>query len=287
MHDVDVVERAFTSRIPAPSPPGHLSAAVLVEAPAVVGAGEGDDAVVQLGQPAAGRNRLVGVDGVGVVHPVDDRARVDDGVAVQSDDVGRLDGRPGLQPVHVVADQHGLGGRRAVRQPVVPGRLGVAGHRQHRGVGVQRGRVPRVADRAQHVALGRGRRRAAGPAPGPDGWRRPRSRSGTTRRRRRGLHALGATGHRAHRAGGVHRGQALGRPFDVAGRAADDGVPGRAAGDREHAVVGQEREQVARRVVAGPRRRRRPDGRDHRSDEVGDEVAAEPVPVQELAQRGL
>ena len=49
------------------------AAAVLVEAPAVVGAGEHHRTRVQLGQLALRGHRVWGVGRVGVVHPVDDR----------------------------------------------------------------------------------------------------------------------------------------------------------------------------------------------------------------------
>src|SRR5205807_4166228 len=60
-------------------------AAVLVETPAVVGAGERGDVRVQPGQAALRGDRGRGVGRMGVVHPVDDQGRVQPGAAERDD----------------------------------------------------------------------------------------------------------------------------------------------------------------------------------------------------------
>ena len=71
--------------------------------------------------------------------------------------------------------------------------------------------------------------------------------------------------------------------LDVAARAADHGVPGGGVAEHEEAVVAQEREQVRRRVGQRLLVAHRPDAGHDRQGVVGDEVAVERVPVEELA----
>src|SRR5690606_20801473 len=100
-------------------------AAVLVEAPAVVGARVGGDRPGQGGQPGLGGHGLRCVDGVFVDHPGPDQTGGDAVGAVQRDDEG-LRGVEPLEPVHVVADGDvgGVGG--AAGHQVVPGGAGTA-----------------------------------------------------------------------------------------------------------------------------------------------------------------
>ncbi len=71
----------------------------------------------------------------------------------------------------------------------------------------------------------------------------------------------------------------------VGARPAGDRAPLRRTEDAEHAVVVEEGEQVARRVVEGDLRLARPDARHDRLHEVPDEVAAEVALGEEVAQR--
>ena len=81
-----------------------------------------------------------------------------------------------------------------------------------------------------------------------------------------------------------HRRERLADAIDVGPRAAHDGPPGRRPADRQHPVMVEEREQVARRVAHRECRA----GRPHRSDdwrhEVGHEVRRVATGHQELAQ---
>ena len=73
---------------------------------------------------------------------------------------------------------------------------------------------------------------------------------------------------------------------DVLPRAAGDRAPGRGPEDAEHAVVVEEREQVAGGVVERDVRVAGPDRGDERLHEVPDEVRREAAVGEELAQRG-
>ena len=91
---------------------------------------------------------------------------------------------------------------------------------------------------------------------------------------------LGAQADRA--AGGLQRGGDL---LDVAVRSAGDGAPGRRPEDAEHAVVGEEGEEVAGGVVQRHLGVTRPHSRHERLHEVPHEVGGEAVLGQEVAQR--
>ena len=111
-----------------PSLRGRLDAragAVLVESPAVPGAGEHDPVGVALGQAALGRHGGRRVDRVLVLHRLDDRTLVDDVLAAEGDDEAPAvrGHRQPHEPGHVVADGHSAA---VVRRPaqVVPRRPG-------------------------------------------------------------------------------------------------------------------------------------------------------------------
>ena len=99
------------------------------------------------------------------------------------------------------------------------------------------------------------------------------------------LHARGRLEHRGHLGAGAYVGQAGGDLGDVLTRAAGDGAPLRRAEDLQHAVVLQEGEQVARRVVQRDRRVTGPDARDQRLHEVGPEQRREPAALEERPER--
>ncbi len=72
---------------------------------------------------------------------------------------------------------------------------------------------------------------------------------------------------------------------DIGDRAADDGPPDRRSEHGQHAVVAEEGEQVAGRVVQCGRGRAGPDRRDQRGQEILDEVRRKVVPGNEFPER--
>ena len=99
------------------------------------------------------------------------------------------------------------------------------------------------------------------------------------------LDSRGRLEHRGHLGAGAYVGQAGGHLGDVLARAAGDGAPLRRAEDLQHAVVLQEGEQVARRVVEGDRRVAGPHAGDQRLHEVGAEERGEPAALEERPER--
>ncbi len=80
------------------------SCAVLVEAPAVVGAGEDDAVGVDLAQPPLRGYRRRAVERVLVLHPVDHGRRIHEVLAAEGDQVVGVGGQP-LEPGEVVGDR--------------------------------------------------------------------------------------------------------------------------------------------------------------------------------------
>ena len=154
---------------------------------------------------------------------------------------------------------------------------------------MQQGGVEGVGHRAEHLAVGRGglgeqRQGLVGVRGDHDGVvRRDLAVAVGDLDAARRLEQRGDLGAEADRAtGGLQRGGDL---LDVAVRAAGDGAPGRRPEDAEHAVVGEEGEEVARGVVQRHLGVARPHGRHERLHEVPHEVGGEAVLGQEVAQR--
>ena len=215
--------------------------AVLVEAPAVPGAGEDDPVGVALGEATLGRDGLRGVDRVLVLHRLDDLRGVDEVLAAEGDDeptAVRRHRQP-HQAGHVVAHGDRAVDVRGAAQ-VVPGRPSAVVARQHALVGVQLRGVGGVGHRRQHLGLGGGRL-----GQHPEGL----ARVGGDHDRVVGvdpavavghLHALGRLEHRGHLGAGAHVGETGGHLLDVLPRAAGDGAPLRRAEDLQHPVVLEE-----------------------------------------------
>ena len=157
---------------------------------------------------------------------------------------------------------------------------------QQRGVGVQQRGVGGVGHRAEHLALRRRSARPAWPAPGRGGWRRRRRRSVVTSPLPSVTSTPSAVSSTEVTLAPV---RTSGRPAATLAtyclRAAGDGAPLRAAEDAEHAVVLQEREEVARGVVERDLGVARPHGGHERLHEVAREVRREAALGEELAQR--
>ena len=173
------------------------------------------------------------------------------------------------------------------RAQEVPGRACPAGPRHQAGVGVQQRGVARVRHRAEDVPLGGGRLGEHG-----QGLRGVRGDDDGVVGRD-GAVAVGDldAGRRLEHGGdlapGADLGERRGDPGDVLAGAAGHRAPGRRAEDREHAVVLEEREEVAGRVVQGQLGVAGPDGRDDGLHEVPGEVRREAALLEELAQRGV
>ena len=250
----------------------------------MVGAGERDPVGGEGGQPALGGDRGGRVEGVLVLHPVDHRGRVDEVLTAEGDQVVGLGVEP-LQPGQVVGDDDLAA--RVDGSPEVPRRPGAPGPRQQRRVRVQQRDVARVRQRREDLALFGGRlrqhRERLGGVGGDD--------DGVVRRDLAvavgDLDAVPGLGDGGDLGADPDVGQPGSHPGDVLVRAAGDRPPLRRAEDAEHAVVLEEREQVAGRVVQGQVGVGRPHGGDERLHEVPGEVRREPAVREEVTQRGV
>ena len=176
-----------------------------------------------------------------------------------------------LQPVQVVGD----------RRPAVVARGGSSRRREPRGA---RGRKRRVGVQDRLVRrVGEARRaRAARRRSGPRAARAPGRRASRARRGRSARLAvadpqLDAVRRAADRADAAAEPQPVAEPrrdrIDVRAAAAGHRAPAEAA-EAEHAVIVEEADRVRRRELERAPRRRRPERRGERHEEVAAEAAA-------------
>ena len=178
----------------------------------------------------------------------------------------------GLEAVQVVGHVHVRLARRARVEQVVPRGARAGRPRQQRAVGVQHRLVDGVREPAQRRALGGASGRPASRGPGRGGRRSRPGRSGARRSRSRRRRRAPSETTGVPACTWSPRRSAI--TLDVLAAAARDRAPLGRVRDRQHAVVGEEADQVPGREVADGGRRRRPHRAGQRQHEVVGEVAA-------------